>query len=476
MKFNELLNTKINLNKDIDINIIKEYIFKIFAILIFLLPAIPEITDYGIYSLKCTLFNLITLITCICLISTSLYNYIAHKEKINVNIFDVFLAIYLLLVILSCIFTKYGILECILGINGRGEGVLTIFSYIATLIIFSKGFKYIKDTLIFAVIGAVIVFIYSIIEVNLPNGYSIPLAPQTLTHVATGTMRNQNFLSSYVIIFLPMFIYSYLAIDFKSKQKNILSLVFVSMLFATLLFSKTLGGYITFIFMFVVISIFCIITSSKKKNTFKKLAVLCTIFICIFALTNLFIDNSFFNELADSKKEINKIATKDETFGSHRFQIWEKTLMVIKNNMLFGTGPDSLDKELSNLETYLTDGKNDILNIYRIDKAHCEFLHIAATTGIPSLIAYLAVIIPLCIMLLIKVISLHRKTNTDFNAKENENENKKIFITMIFIGIISYLMQGMINISVIQVAPIFWAMLGIGIHIINDGKKSQTLQ
>lgn len=471
MKFNEILTKKIDLKKDISIQVIKEYIFKIFAIVIFLLPAIPEIIGYGIYSLKCTLFNLTTLLTAFLLLLISIYQHFKpdkkeRNSKFKLNVFDIFLGIYFVLVVISCFFSKYGILECIFGLNGRGEGVLTIFSYIATLMIFAKGFKYIKDTLIFAVIGAIIVFVYSIIEVNLPNGYSLPLAPKTLVHVATGTMRNQNFLSSYVIIFLPMFYYKYLATNFSNnKRRNVLTLSILSMLFATLLFSKTLGGYITFIFMFLVISVFCILTEIKRKDVLKKITICSLIFICIFALTNIFIDSSFLRELKDSKKELNKIATKDETFGSHRFQIWKKSFMVLKNNLLFGTGPDSLDKELSDFETYFTDGENDILNMYRIDKAHCEFLHIAATTGILSLLMYLAVIIPLCIMLLVKVLSLHNKKNIR-NTKDTEDANNRIFITMIFIGIISYLMQGMINISVVQVAPLFWAMLGIGINIV----------
>lgn len=392
-----------------------------------------------------------------------------YNQKIKPNVFEIILGIYFLFVVLSCIFTKYGILNCIFGANGRGEGVITIFSYIATLILFSRGFKYIKDTLIFAVIGAVVVCIYSFIQVNLPNGYSLPFAHRTLVHVATGTMRNQNFLSSYIIIFLPMFCYYYLANDFrKNSNKNILTLVFISMLFSILLFSKTLGGYITFIFMFLVICSFCVITLSDKKYVIKKEIILAILFILIFIITNILIDNSFYKELMGSKEEINKLATQDETFGSHRFQIWEKALMVIKNNFLFGTGPDSLDRELSNLDIYLTKGESDVLNIYRVDKAHSEFLHMAATTGVLSLIAYLCIIIPICFILLLKVLNGH-KSSIIQNEKETEKEkNNRIFVTMIFIGIISYLMQGMINISVIQVAPLFWAMLGIGLNIIEE--------
>ena len=95
-----------------------------------------------------------------------------------------------------------------------------------------------------------------------------------------------------------------------------------------------------------------------------------------------------------------------------------------------------------------------------MDKAHSEPLQIAATTGVPSMIIYLVFVGALCLELL-KIIVL--KIKNDSNRFENKDN---IFNAMVFISIISYLCQSVINISVIHVAPIFWAILGLGAGIL----------
>ena len=76
------------------------------------------------------------------------------------------------------------------------------------------------------------------------------------------------------------------------------------------------------------------------------------------------------------------------------------------------------------------------------DKAHNEYLHIAATNGIPALGIYL-VFLGLIIM---PRISIMFKDKITF-----------IFLLCIF----SYLVQAFFNISTIGVAPLFWMILGL---------------
>ena len=113
-------------------------IYNAFCMIIFLLPIIPEIIGVGLYSLKNTLFNLTTVIVSITLIVLN----IRKTRKLKLNIYDILLIIYLMLVTLSTIFAKYGVVDAILGLNGRGEGLVTIFSYAATFLIFLRGYKY----------------------------------------------------------------------------------------------------------------------------------------------------------------------------------------------------------------------------------------------------------------------------------------------------------------------------------------------
>ena len=152
-------------------------------------------------------------------------------------------------------------------------------------------------------------------------------------------------------------------------------------------------------------------------------------------------------------EEVHKLANNDESFGTGRMQIWQKGISIIKNNPMFGVGPDNMAYELEcNMDKYKIFKDKDILAKYRIDKAHLEYMQIAVTTGIPSMICII-------IFQLLVVAGMLKKV---VGSKENE------VYAMVLISITSYIIQSFANISVVQVAPIFWAMLGVGTSIILD--------
>ena len=75
-----------------------------------------------------------------------------------------------------------------------------------------------------------------------------------------------------------------------------------------------------------------------------------------------------------------------------------------------------------------------------IDKAHNEFLHVAAVNGIPALLILLSIYY-------LSFLQLYKNRNNDINK-------------LLFIIILGYLGQAFFNISVIAVAPVFWIILG----------------
>ena len=149
--------------------------------------------------------------------------------------------------------------------------------------------------------------------------------------------------------------------------------------------------------------------------------------------------NEEFNILFSDSKD-NNLEKAKMRIGSGRVAIWKLTLKLISKSPLLGSGPDTL---IDGLLYHLKDDTyNYILstNGY-FDKAHNEYLQIAATIGIPALIVYLAFIAQI----------IAKSKNMFRNS-----------ITFIFIvPIISYLVQAFFNISTIGVAPIFWCLLGL---------------
>lgn len=171
-------------------------------------------------------------------------------------------------------------------------------------------------------------------------------------------------------------------------------------------------------------------------------------------LFNLFNNNVFLGRFLSIFSDMNKVITQDskmEGAGSSRIFIWTRVIALIKEKPVWGVGLETLGEAFSN------NFKNDIVNYFgramTVDKAHNEYLHIAVSTGIPSLIAYLAFLSNVLLK----------------GFKQIKNNH---FILPLFCSVIGYLSQAFFSISVVSVAPVFWIFLGILYKIVDDTEKS----
>ena len=448
-----------DLNMKVSAEDLRSVVYFVYIFAVFLTPIIPETVGYGLYSLKNTLTVLLTFFSAATLVAID----IKQRKKIKLNIFEILLIIYIVLVFISAIFSNYGFVKCILGTNGRGEGVITILSYILAFMISTRAFSSEKNILKLIIITMMIASIYGIVQANIPNGVKLFFGNAASSGTAKATFGNQNFFSSFLCLVLPMTCYFFINTDKKSSWIYFGCAIIG---FAGLIYSKTLGGYLTFSGMFILICIFSLIFTKSRKKVLLKSSLLLILFVLLFLGLSYTKQDTYISELKNTTTEVKKLATNDKNFGTGRMEIWQKTLMVINNKKLFGVGPDSLKYELNN-NKYITNGSEDILNKYIIDKAHSEVLHIAATTGIIS--ASLYVIFVVTYMFSLSKIVINK------NKEKDSCEYEKQYVTMILIGVLGYLIQSLINISVVQVAPMFWVILGLGNGtIINEKKKIST--
>jgi len=114
--------------------------------------------------------------------------------------------------------------------------------------------------------------------------------------------------------------------------------------------------------------------------------------------------------------------------GSNRLLIWTETLKLIPQNWAFGVGPDHL--------FYAGIVINDNT---AVDKAHNIFLEIAVTMGLFALFAYMAFLF--------------------FFLRPGKTDHEFMY----FIMIATYLIQGLFNIEVVTVMPLFWIVLGLSL-------------
>ena len=141
-----------------------------------------------------------------------------------------------------------------------------------------------------------------------------------------------------------------------------------------------------------------------------------------------------------------------EKLASSRGYIWSRSLPMLRNTLLLGTGPDTFVFEFPQNDLlgklYAYDSATTI-----VDKPHNLYLQIALNEGVIALLAFLGIIL-IYIVDSIKLYAL--------KSKFTENE---IMGISVFLAVIGYLFAGIFNDSVISVAPIFWVVLGVGVAV-----------
>lgn len=117
---------------------------------------------------------------------------------------------------------------------------------------------------------------------------------------------------------------------------------------------------------------------------------------------------------------------------------WTRSIEFIKQHPLTGIGPDNM--ALSQM--------SETLYIDSIDRSYNEYLYIACTRGVPSLLIYLSLL-----ALIFKKLS--------GNIKLFFENNENWVIPAVLTVITAYSIQGFFSVSAITVAPFFWLLCGL---------------
>lgn len=248
---------------------------------------------------------------------------------------------------------------------------------------------------------------------------------------AIGFTNNPNFLGSYMLMCLSI---SYgLFIDEKDRLKKILIYIVSIVILGGLLASNTMSCIVSLFGVFILLLIYSI-----KIKRFKELLIIFISFISLLfffqkgRLTNLV------NDIVKTKNETIEISkgNVNEKYGTNRIVIWKETLKIIPDHLWHGVGIDNF--------AYAFNGKALTYKKYIFDKAHNEYLQTLVTQGIFSFISYLTLYSLVVI-----------------EGFKNNFRKGKIYLILPVVG---YLIQAFFNISVIEVAPIFYILLGLQIE------------
>lgn len=380
-----------------------------------------------------------------------IYFFCLKKRIIKVNKFDYIVYLLLLTNIISCLFSMdYNI--SIFGANNRNEGLIVLLSYYLMFLnsrMLNR--EQVKKLLNILICCGMFNFLYAILQIIFKVPFVIKFK---WCWMASGLNGNPNFFGAFMCTVGLLSVCMYL---FNEKRKIFYFISSIVMMIG-LVFAQSTGPLVGYFFgLFVLLLILFI----RKINVWKKffklgIALMITLFISVYGTDYLF-NNVYKYKDTDSytiKGDIDRIVLYGcdllgidakfiktnthlsdtdnitlNTISSNRFDLWKRSIPIIKDNWLVGVGLDNFG--IAHNKYY---GSN------LTDKVHNVYLQILVTNGMVGFIPYMIWII----MVL-------------YCGYKNHSNN----IIILLIPFIGYSFQAIFNISVIDVAPIFYILSGM---------------
>jgi O-antigen ligase len=364
-----------------------------------------------------------------------LFNQNQLKAIIAQDSINALILVYALLLLISTVFALDPS-RALLGSFRRVEGLSTMIVYFM-LFLMARASAPLKDKHWDILLGvASLVALYGILQT-----FNIDPLPRDFIREgwtrAFSTIGNPNFLGSFLVLTIPLTMHRYLHL-----HKNHTLIMYAIMLYA-LLATMTRGAWIGLVGAFIVYFGLAWYHKEYLSITKKRIILFFVVSIATIIMFNGLSDGGFLTRLITIGTDVTTIIEGGEVIdrvGSSRMYIWLRTIDLIQMRPLVGFGLENLG--LAFHEYFFDDIINHWGRLVTPDKAHNEYLHIAVTSGIPSLMVYVTLVI-----LVIK------KGWT------------KLISTSIGLGlvtaIIGYVFQAFFNISVVSVAYMFWIFLGL---------------
>lgn len=433
----------------------------IFILLIALMLAIPAshylILAAGNY--YNAIQNSIYFISFLLLIVTTI-GIIMGGLKINNKFLPAIMCIMTILAVISTIRSINPSMS-IWGTNGRYEGLFMILCYyvifISSSMISDEKIR-LNIIRIFLFIG-VIHSLYGLCQ-RFDLLENIVIDRYDNYHAVSGVAGNPNFMGTYTVLLCGLasafFYFS------KTIKARILYLSCLLLFLLTMILTDAMSALFGTCIMIIVFFLYLFITRKQYSNysdpfsSFKLLliGIVVGMFGLFFLL--LYTENNYIEQITIMFADLKDLLTGGEVTvesGARRFLVWKEALTLTPTYWLSGSGLDTFGEAYHAVFPV----RDEFFN-----KAHNEYIQILITQGIPALVSYLT--------LYFYVIKKSIQGFKDMYIKKAASYDY-LYIGL-FIAVIGYLFQAIFNISVIDVAPFFWMILGLlSSWAINDSRK-----
>jgi len=418
-------------------------------VLVFFVPLIFSYSSFSIYELtKLTFMQIITLILFFTLIIK-----ITTEEKIvcNLNLLNFPIFIFAFILLISTIFSINPTIS-ILGCYWRFQGLSTFLAYIILYVIIITNFKKrerIEKVILIAISSCFIVSTYGILRyfgIDFFEGMGDILKGRQ----AYSTFGNPNYLASYLCMIIPL-TFSLFILN-SSKYVKILFGTFLIVFYICLILTFSRSGWVSSL-----ISSFFVLLLVGRKVIFQNKIYLLSLLIILFITTMVFSKCKSIIAGESISPGERAISIKNIRYPSieQRLRIWDRTLYILRNHILIGTGLDTFEYvfhkygnfEFQKFQYKISKGRE----IY-IDRAHNEVLDISVSLGIFGLFVYLWV-----------TIILFKKIIKEISKGK---DNYKLSIGLIS-AVLSILIQNQFNFHTVTTAMLFWLFIGMNISLIS---------
>lgn len=367
----------------------------------------------------------IIVIAIITIIMLVLFIFFRSEYKLLIPVPLKLLFIYLISITITLSFSTY-IWRSLVGHSTRLEGYFVLLLYGALMIL--TAFFYRPQLWHFKLylICASLMSLHAIF-IRYESLFGIDSKTTTVLFFKFTGCGNQNFLGSYMALAFPVAVYYVL----KCGKKAYIPAGFI---YSGLLVSNTRGAWIGACVALVAM----VIIYWKEPGCRQRILALGGLFVAITAL--------YFFTSATFKGRFQSFSSVTAR-GFIYHIVWE----LIKMRPLTGWGIETLDLSITENPAL----RQEVINQYHyyaiIDKAHCEILQVAVSSGIPAAIAFVG-------------------TQVSTVVHGIRRFEKWAPWTPLLFSIGAYMIAALWNISSVNVAPVFWIFCGMVLAMTRGGE------
>ena len=333
--------------------------------------------------------------------------------------------------------------QALIGMT-RNEGLLTHFLYCSTFLCVSSFVRikrwmgWILSSTMVCFCGICLLQMQGLNPLNLyPDGLTYFDANINYSGIYLGTIGNADLVAALLCLTLPIVT----VLAFQRKDRFGYLYLLPAVLCVVVLIEMNVQAGIIGVGLGLLLSFPKMLPLSQKQ---RRIAYATVVLLLLCALTMVFLSDVQSGSIYELREVLHG-NWKDE-FGNGRVLIWRQLLERIPENLLFGTGPDTMSAyEIPGYFWY--HAETDTTIPLMVDVAHNEYLNILFHQGIFALLSYIGAL----------AVTAIRWLRTD--------DPKGIVLGC---GVLCYCIQAFFGFSMCPTASLFWLMWALLERLLNE--------